>query len=126
MSSSPLINLPPVDKTDSAATTKLFFDTYGQRPLEFSANDVNGAIGFFLAKGFEEDAAKVTASTILRQAKLDNVNVFELLDEFNELGGLELSSAIAQILNRYRTNSSTLGFRSVTVSKPNQIRNIKA
>ena len=123
---SPLINLPPVEKTDSAASTKLFFDTYGQRPLEFSANEVNATIGFFLARGFEEDAAKVTASTILRQAKIDGVKVFEILDEFKELGGLELSSAIAQILNRYRTNSSTLGYRSVTVSKPNQIRNIKA
>ena len=124
--STPLINLPPVEKTDSAASTKLFFDTYGQRPLEFSANEVNATIGFFLARGFEEDAAKVTASTILRQAKIDGVKVFEILDEFKELGGLELSSAIAQILNRYRTNSSTLGYRSVTVSKPNQIRNIKA
>ena len=121
----PLTNLPPVEKQDSAAATKLFFDSYGQRPLEFSANEVNASIGFFLSKGFEEDAAKVTASTILRQAKIDGVNVFEILDELKGLGGLELSSVIAQILNKYRSSTSTLGFRSVTVTKPNQTRNIR-
>lgn len=125
MSNTPIINLPPVEKSDSAAATKLFFDSYGQQPLEFSANEVNATIGFFLSKGFEEDAAKVTAATLLRQAKLDNVKIFELLDQFKELEGLELSSLIAQILNRYRLNTSTLGYRSMTVAKPNQVRNIR-
>lgn len=125
MSNVPVINLPPVEKIDSAAGTKLFFDSYGQQPLEFSANEVNATIGFFLDKGFEDDAAKVTAATLLRQAKIDGVKIFEILDEFKELDGLELSSVIAQILNRYRLNTSTLGYRSVTVAKPNQTRNIK-
>ena len=125
MSNTPLINLPPVEKVDSAAGTKLFFDSYGQQPLEFSANEVNATIGFFLSKGFEDDAAKVTAATLLRQAKIDNVKIFELLDQFKELDGLELSSVIAQILNRYRSNTSTLGYRAVTIAKPNQTRNIK-
>lgn len=125
MSNVPVINLPPVEKIDSAAGTKLFFDSYGQQPLEFSANEVNATIGFFLDKGFEDDAAKVTAATLLRQAKIDGVKIFEILDEFRELDGLELSSVIAQILNRYRLNTSTLGYRSVTVAKPNQTRNIK-
>ncbi len=125
MSNIPTINLPPVEKIDSAAGTKLFFDSYGQQPLEFSANEVNASIGFFLSKGFEEDAAKVTAATLLRQARLDGVKIFELLDQLKGLDGLELSSVIAQILNRYRLNTSTLGYRSVTVAKPNQTRNIR-
>ena len=37
-------NLPaPVSSTDSGAKTKLFFDEYGQEPLEFNANDVEAA-----------------------------------------------------------------------------------
>jgi hypothetical protein len=122
----PIINLPPVEKTDSAAATRLFFDSYGVKPLEFSASDVNATIGFFLEKGFEDDAAKVTAATILRQAKIDGVNVFEILDQFKVLGGLELSAVVAQILNKYRINTSSLGFRAETVTKTNQTRNIRA
>jgi len=40
-------SLPIPAKQDSAAGTKLFFDRYGQSPLEFSANEVTAAIAFF-------------------------------------------------------------------------------
>lgn len=125
MSKTPFINLPPVDKEDSGASTKLFFDSYGQRPLEFSADEVNYSIGYFLNKGFSPDAAKVTASVMLRQARIDGVKVFEIIDQFKELDGLQLGNVVAEILNRYRPNTSTLGFRDILVSKPNQTRNIR-
>jgi hypothetical protein len=118
------INLPSITKTDSAASTKLFFDTYGQRPLEFGANEVTASIAFFSEKGFSEEAAVTTAMTILRQAKIDGVQVFEILDTLKELNGTQLSAVVAQILNKYRPNTSTLGYRSVNVVKINQTRNI--
>ena len=118
------INLPAVTKTDSAASTKLFFDTYGQQPLEFGANEVAASIGFFTSKGFEEEAALTTAMTILRQAKVDGVQVFEILDTLKELNGTQLSAVVAQILNKYRPNTSSLGFRALNVIKINQTRNI--
>ena len=77
-------NLPPIESsTDSAAKTKLFFDEYGQSPLEFSANDVEAAIGFFMTNGFDRDAAEITAAVMLRQAKLENIAVFQLIDHRN-------------------------------------------
>ena len=118
------INLPAVTKTDSAASTKLFFDTYGQRPLEFGANEVAASISFFTGRGFEEEAALSTAMTILRQAKIDGVQVFEILDTLKDLNGTQLSAVVAQILNKYRPNTSSLGFRAVNVIKINQTRNI--
>ena len=118
------INLPSVTKTDSAAGTKLFFDSYGNRPLEFGSNEVNASIGFFSSKGFTEEAATITAMTILKQAKIDGVPVFEILDTLKELNGIQLSGVVAQILNKSRPNTSTLGYRSVSVVKINQTRNI--
>ena len=118
------INLPAVTKTDSASSTKLFFDTYGRRPLEFGSNEVTASIGFFTGRGFEEEAALTTAMTILRQAKIDGVGVFEILDTLKELNGTQLSAVVAQILNKYRPNTSSLGFRAVNVIKINQTRNI--
>lgn len=118
------INLPSVTKTDSAASTKLFFDTYGSQPLEFGANEVSASVAFFTEKGFAEEAAITTAMTILRQAKIDGVRVFEILDTLKELNGTQLSGVVAQILNKYRPNTSTLGYRSVNVVKINQTRNI--
>ena len=118
------INLPSITKTDSAASTKLFFDTYGKSPLEFGANEVTASIAFFSEKGFSEEAAVTTAMTILRQAKIDGVQVFEILDTLKELNGTQLSAVVAQILNKYRPNTSTLGYRAVNVVKINQTRNI--
>ena len=118
------INLPTVTKTDSAASTKLFFDTYGVKPLEFSANEVEAAVGFFKSKGFESEAALTTGITILRQARIDGVPVFEIIDTLKELNGVQLSAVVAQILNKYRSNASTLGFRVLNVVKINQTRNI--
>lgn len=118
------INLPAVTKTDSASSTKLFFDTYGRRPLEFGSNEVAASIGFFTGRGFEEEAALTTAMTILRQAKIDGVAVFEILDTLKELNGTQLSAVVAQILNKYRPNTSSLGFRALNVIKINQTRNI--
>jgi hypothetical protein len=95
------INLPAVTKTDSASSTKLFFDTYGSRPLEFGANEVSASIGFFTGRGFEEEAALTTAMTILRQAKIDGVQVFEILDTLKELNGTQLSAVVAQISSQH-------------------------
>jgi hypothetical protein len=62
-------NLPVTSTPDSAEATKIFFDQYGIRPLEFAANEVDSAIAFFKGKGFGETAARTTAVTILKQAK---------------------------------------------------------
>jgi hypothetical protein len=42
----PKTNLPAVEINDSAARTKLFFDTYGQEALEFNATEVDATINF--------------------------------------------------------------------------------
>jgi hypothetical protein len=104
-------NLPPPIIEDSAQATKLFFDSYGEAPLEFPANDVEGTISFFQSRGFDRDAAEVTAMTILKQAKLDNIPVFQLLDTLGKLGETELSALIGEILNNNRPSTSMLGFK---------------
>lgn len=117
-------NLPPVINEDSAAGTKLFFDSYGKIPLEFAANEVEASIGFFQSKGFDRDAAIVTASALLKQAKLDATPVFKIIDTLKQFTGIQLSALVGEILNNNRPSSSTLGFRVVSVNKENQTRNI--
>jgi hypothetical protein len=118
-------NLPARIIQDSAAGTKLFFDNYGQEPLEFNANDVNATISFFRTKGFELDAAQTVATVLLKQAKLDDTPIFKILDSLSGFDGLGLSQIVGEILNNNRTPTSTLGFR-VSDVKPTQIRNIAA
>lgn len=120
------INLPSPDIADSAEGSKVFFDNYGIPELEFNAVDVDAAVSFFRSRGFENDAALVTASVILKQAKVDRMPIKELLDTLKTFEGIQLSALIAEILNNNRTPISTLGFRQKSL-KPDQIsRNIAA
>jgi hypothetical protein len=118
-------NLPQNIREDSAAGTKLFFDSYGQDPLEFNANDVSATIGLFESKGFDNDAALVVSTVLLKQAKIDDTPIFKILDTLKDFNGLQLSQLVGEILNNNRTPTSTLGFRTSGVN-PNQTRNISA
>ena len=120
------INIPTTASEDSGAATKLFFDTYGQIPLEFNANEVSAAIGFFQAAGFDDDAAATTGAVLLKQAKLDAIPIYKLLDTLKKLDGVQLSALVGEILNNNRGTSSTLGYKTATVEKQYQTRNIFA
>ena len=60
----------------------------------------------------------------MQQAKLDNVRVFELLDTLKGLEKLQLSFAVATIINFNRQKISTLGFRVTDTTTPLEARNI--
>lgn len=105
-------NLPPKSLNDSAAATRLYFDSYGKVPLQFPSNDVDATINFFSKRGYEKEAASVTALTLLKQAKIDGVNIFSILDTLNTFDGVQLSALVSEILNNNRVPTSSLGFKS--------------
>lgn len=119
-------NLPPKTTEDSASATKLFFDEYGQAPLELNANEVEAAIGFFQSNGFDRDAAEVTAAVVLRQAKFENMPVFQLLDTLKTMDGVKLGALVTEILNNNRPSSSALGYKSANTDDVLKTRNIAA
>ena len=102
-----------------------FFDSYGQQPLEFSSAEVDVTVAFFTSRGFDTDAALVTSTVLLKQAKIDQTPITSLLDTLSGFTDLELSQLVGEVLNNNRTPTSTLGFKVSNV-KPNQLRNIAA
>lgn len=116
-------NLPAKPLTDSAAKTKLFFDTYGQQPLEFLATEVDATIAFFQKRGFENNAAQTIAMSVLKQAKIEGVTIFSILDNIESLDTAQLSGLVSEVLNNNRPATSTLGYRQQipTVSKQRNV-----
>jgi hypothetical protein len=108
-------NLPITETNDSGAATKLFFDSYGNSPLEFNANDYNFTVSFFEKKGFDKDAALVVTSTLLKQAKIDGTPIAQILDTLKDFTGMQMSQLVGEILNNNRTPTSTLGFRAKNI-----------
>jgi len=118
-------NLPPKVIEDSAAGTRLFFDTYGEQPLEFNSTEVDACVNFFKKKGFDEDASLVVSSVLLRQAKIDDEPIFKLLDTLTGFDGLDLSALVSEILNNNRIPTSTLGYKTPII-QTDIFRNIAA
>lgn len=118
-------NLPSQQRSDSAEVTKRFFETYTERPLEFNAVDVDSTVTFFESRGFSGDAALTVSGVLLKQAKLDNMPIFQILDSLKDFSGLQLSTLVAEILNNDRTPTSSLGFKQPVVPE-NKIRNVAA
>jgi hypothetical protein len=119
-------NLPQPIINDSAQSTKLFFEQYGQQTFQFTANEIESTVAFFRKKGFGEDASVSTALAILKQARFENSTVFSVLDTLEGLTDLQLSAIVAEILNNSRKPISVLGYRQGSLSKLEAERNIAA
>jgi hypothetical protein len=112
------------NSTDSAEPTREFFNKYFTQPISFSSNQVDAVVGFFENKGFEKTAAISVATVLLEQSKIDNVNVFDLIESLKSFDKIKLTSLVTAILNANRSAISKLGYREDNVPKTFEARNI--
>ena len=117
-------NLPVDQNKDSSQGVKLFFNNYFNEPITFPSDEIDAVIGFFKKRGFDDLASNSTAIILLQQAKIDNVDVFKLVDTLKGLTEVQLSSVVAQVLNYNRQKNSTLGYRQEDTSDSLEKRNV--
>lgn len=116
-------SLPNVTKTNDKRVTE-FFDNYFNEKLSFPSNEVDAVVGFFEKRKFQKAAAISTATILLNQAKVDEVNVFELLDTLKGLDAIQLSTVVTEVLNYNRLSTSTLGFKLSSSTDTLEKRNV--
>lgn len=102
-------------KSDTVETRE-FFNRYFTKKIEFSSNQVDSVVGFFKKRGFDETAAISVSTVLLTQAKIDNVNVFKLLDSLSGLTEVQISKLVATILNANRSRISNIGYKVDTIN----------
>lgn len=117
-------NLPVERNTDSGQAVRLFFNNYFNEAISFPASEIDAVVGFFKKRGFDDIASNSTAIVLLQQAKLDDVEVFRLLDTLKGLTEIQLSSVVAEVLNYNRQKNSTLGYRQQDTSDSLEKRNV--
>lgn len=116
----PSINTLP----DSAAEVKEFFDKYFSKKISVTSNQVDSVVGFFVKRGFDNNSAIAVSTVLLQQAKIDNVNIYQLLDTLQGLNEVSLSKLVATILNSNRSKISTIGFTIENPATTSEERNI--
>jgi hypothetical protein len=117
-------NLPPTAANESGQPVRSFFDQYFKKQITFPSNQIDGVVGFFLKRGFDQISARSTAIVLLTQARLDEVSVFELLDTMQGLTDVQMSKVVTEVLNAYRQSTSILGFKILTLEETAESRNI--
>ena len=110
--------------TDSAGEVKEFFDKYFSKKISVTSNQVDSVVGFFQKRGFDKNSATAIASVLLQQAKIDNVNVYKLLDTLGGLNEVSISKLVATILNTNRSKMSAIGFSVESTQETSEKRNI--
>ena len=114
----------PVKEQKAEQRVVEFFDNYYNKTLEFPSNEFDAVIGFFTKRGFDKTSAISVGQSLLKQAKLDNVKTFELLDTLKGLEEVQLSRVVTEVLNFQRHKGSTLGFKVDTNIEYFEKRNI--
>ena len=118
-------NLPSQSSAALSDTeVRQFFDKFFVQQVSFPTNQIDAIVGFFLKRGFDVEASRSTAIVLLNQARVDNVNVFELIDTLKCLTDVQLSQVVAQVLNAYREKVSLLGYRIAPLVDTYESRNI--
>ena len=79
---------------DSGEEVTEFFNNYFTESISFPATEVDAVVGFFQKRGFDDSSATGVATVLLQQAKLDEVNVFTLLDTLGGLDDVQILSLI--------------------------------
>ena len=117
-------NLPPKDKDELQKTVDKLTSTPYETNYEFNVGDYDSTIAFFVKRNFSRAAAESTAYAILAQAKIDNINPQQILDQLTYAKQALLSELMTIILNANRYKSSRLGVRKTLATKETVSRNI--
>ena len=103
-----------------------FLSGLEQDRTEINGGQYDAAIAFIRNKGYDVQASESIAYVLMKQAKVDNANVFSVLDTLKGATDLELSQLVAEILNAYRYKTSVLGYKNDRSTQSHITRNIKA
>ena len=117
-----ITNLPIEASTE--VEIKQFFDKYYTNEVTFPSAEIDSVVAFFQRRNFDLTSARTTAIVLLNQARIDNVNVFELLDTLKSFPAVQLNQIVAQVINSYRQQTSLIGFRVAVPENVYEIRNI--
>ena len=123
-----LSNLGVTKATGTEATVQ-FLSGIGEEKVELNAGEYDAAVAFFENRDYDRLAAESIAYVLMRQAKIDNVNVFKILDTLEAQASKDpvtLNNLVGEILNLNRFKTSILGYKSAGPQNTLAKRNIKA
>lgn len=118
-------NLPlikPADNFDQRVQD--YFTNYFSNQISMTDMEYEAAKSFFVARTSNTDAAAALTAATIEAANTLNVNILDIVKEFE--GVSDLKSAIPTFLNLSRRSSSLLGYEQNITPNENIARQVEA
>jgi len=118
-----------VAKASGSQATIQFLAGIGEDKVELNAAEYDAAVAFFENRDYDRQASESIAYVLMRQAKIDDVNVFKILDTLlaqSSKDPVTLNNLVGEILNLNRFKTSILGYKSPGPQNTLAKRNVKA
>ena len=118
-----------VAKASGSQATIQFLAGIGEDKVELNAAEYDAAVAFFENRDYDRQASESIAYVLMRQAKIDDVNVFKILDTLEAQASKDpvtLNNLVGEILNLNRFKTSILGYKSPGPQNTLAKRNVKA
>ena len=118
-----------VAKASGSQATIQFLAGIGEDKVELNAAEYDAAVAFFENRDYDRQASESIAYVLMRQAKIDDVNVFKILDTLlaqSSKDPVTLNNLVGEILNLNRFKTSILGYKSSGPQNTLAKRNVKA
>ena len=122
---SPTSNLG-VSSASGSQSIVQFLSGIEQDRTELNGAQYHATVAFFTDRNYDKQSAESIAYVLMKQAKIDNANVFEVIDSLRPATPVDLSNLVAEILNAYRYKTSVLGYKNDRSAQSHVLRNIKA
>ena len=89
--------------------TRDFFNNYIRAELDVAQNVDEAVIGYFEKITNNKDSARLLAGAVIYTATSQNINVMEILQQFQTLSKNQLTGFLTMFLNLNRVGTSRLG-----------------
>jgi len=118
-------NLPLIKPSDNFdQRVQDYFTNYFSAPISMTDNEYEAAKSFFKSRTATEDSASALTAAVIQAANELNVNILDVLNEFESTK--DLKSAVPTFLNLSRRTTSLLGYEAGIEPNENIARQVEA
>ena len=122
---SPVSNIG-VSKSQGSQSIVEFLSGIETERTELDGAEYDACVAFFVGRSYDTQSAKSLAYVLMKQAKVDGADIFEVLDTLRPATPIDLSQLVSEVLNAYRYKTSVLGYKNDRTALNHISRNIRA
>lgn len=117
-------NLTKVNLNNLTGDGSKYFNNYFNQTINISTAKDDAVVSYFEKICDNKESALALASAVIYTARVQNIEVMAVLDEFKKLSSEQLGAYVSYFLNLSRVGTSLIGVQNNTIKNKYVIRTI--